>query len=201
METKKHNLLSVLILPILVFGLQFCAHPEVVEPSEGTRTQSKLGSVLGGKESHPELLRLTYDIAFRPPPGYKLEEKSSLHDRGNLYRVRFPIELNGFQYLKISSTNTDNYSSFEYEVPQRELEKSKWKKYYYLPVQNKPNPATITLFSCSNHQVCARWEWSYNGFLVVFESKGNLPPTDDNLNPKKIAENYHQIIEKHLLVY
>lgn len=197
----KEKLLPGFFLWMGILTFFYCSSPEVLGPSKENKNPTKISNILKSKESNPELLRLTYDIAFRPPPGYILEEKSSLHDRGNLYRVKFPIELYGFEYLKISSTQSENYNFFEYEVSKKEFEVAKWKKYYYLPVQNKTNPATITLFACGKNLVCARWEWTYNGFLVVFESKGNPPDQEQGLNLKAIAENYHQIIEKHLLVY
>ncbi len=179
---------------LLLLSSFHCSSPEVLDVVDDKNSTTK-----GSKKGNPDLLRLTYDLAFRPPPGYILEEKASLHDKGNLYRIRFPIELNGFSYLKISSTNSENSGLFEYEVSRRELENAKWKKYYYLPVQDKPNPATLILVSCGEGFVCVRWEWTYSGFLIVFESKGKF--SEKETEPKKISENYHQIIEKHLLVY
>ncbi|MCC5814527.1 MAG: hypothetical protein JJT78_07210 [Leptospira sp.] len=187
-----------ILLIIMQFSLLlFCALPEVVlAPAEGG---NELGEEASTAKPSTDLLRLTYDTAFRPPPGAVLEEKGSLHEKGNVYRLRFPISIYKFSYLKISSTNSENSSRFVYEVSEKEIEKAKWKKYYYLPVHGKPNSATISLFACGNNLSCARWEWYYNGFLIVFESKGEF--SENDINQKSIAENYHEIIEKHLLVY
>lgn len=203
----KYPMVRFKTTPILIFlfailCLNQCALPEVINAvqEDGNMAQENALPVATGTEKpNPSLLRLTYDTAFRPPPGYILEEKGNLHEKGNVYKIRFPVELHGFLHLKISSTNTENTSRFVYEVSQKELEKAKWKKYYYLPVQNKPNSATITIFSCSGDLACARWEWYYNNFLIVFESRGRLSESD--LNQKSFAENYHSLIEKHLLVY
>jgi hypothetical protein len=190
----------VILLIIMQFSLLlFCSLPEVVLAPSEEQIKMEEKDLSQGKPISSELLRLTYDTAFRPPPGAILEEKGSLHEKGNVYRLRFPTSIYKFSYLKISSTNSENSSRFVYEVSEKEIEKAKWKKYYYLPVHGKPNSATISLFACGNNLSCARWEWYYNGFLIVFESKGEF--SENDINQKSIAENYHEIIEKHLLVY
>jgi len=150
-------------------------------------------------DQRPALLRLTYYLAFRPPPDYKLLEKGDVDNKGNRYKISFSSIAGLFSEMIISSTNTENKSRFKYEIPQSEVEKAKWKKYFYMKVQDEPNKATLTIFSCKKNLACLRWEWTYKGFLVVFESEGELPPLDKA--DEELVNTYHTLVEKHLLLY
>ncbi|WCL47578.1 hypothetical protein [Leptospira sp. GIMC2001] len=184
--------IQLAIIGLSLFAL-FCAAPEVSKPQNGDSIPS------AGNLETPALLRLTYDLAFRPPANYVMEEVGNLHEKGNRYKIRFGMPGINLTRLTISSTNTENRSKFPYEVSDREIEKAKWKKYYYLKVKDQPNSATVSLFSCTGDLVCVRWEWFYNGFLVVFESETELKK--GVVEQDGLAEAYHDLIEKHLLVY
>lgn len=197
---KKDPIQRVAFLLLLAVGYQSmgflvsCAAPEISVQGETVPSPPE-NAVTSGKDT---ILRLTYDVAFRLPPQAVVEEKGNLHEKGNRYRIRIS-ETSGFALMTISSTNTENRFRFPYEWSDKEIEKAKWKRYYYLPISDKPNSATVSLISCGVDLLCARWEWYYNGFLLVFESRAVVP--ESKWQTEKIAENYHFLIEKHLLVY
>jgi hypothetical protein len=183
----------LLFLPFLLVFFGFCNSPEV---------QDQLETIPPGPEvaQASELLRLSYDSAFRVPTGGIVEERSNLHEKGNRYKIRMASGNLPFNRITVSSTNSENRSRFPYEVSEKEIEKAKWKKYYYMPVRGHRHSATISLFSCGGGGLaCLRWEWNYNGFLLVIESEGSLPRGE--LNQEDLAETYHSLVEKHLLIY
>jgi hypothetical protein len=197
-QNFRFSMIQTAICSIVFFLLLGCVAPEVSNQLDTSGNAVGMDNFPDSGKNQ-DILRLTYDVAFKPPAGYILDEKGSLHDKGNRYKIHFKNGIGSFLYLTISSTNTENSTKFPYEVSDKEIEKASWKKYYYLPVKDKPNSATISLFACGGDLACARWEWYYNGYLIVFESKGRI--TEGEISQEILAENYHSLIEKHLLVY
>ncbi|MCZ8346169.1 MAG: hypothetical protein O9346_07120 [Leptospiraceae bacterium] len=181
----------ILLLSAIILS---CSSSEVLQDKE-SNDKNKFFD----KEDKPALLRLSYYLAFRPPPDYKLLEKGDVGDKGNRYKISFSSIAGLFSQMIISTTNTENRSRFNYSVSQSELDKAKWNKYFYLKVQDEPNKATLTIFSCKKNLACIRWEWVYKGFLVVFESEGELPALDKA--EEEMINTYHTLVEKHLLLY
>lgn len=174
-----------------MFQLRYCAR--------GDGENNKNSTNVLKNQDRPTLLRLTYYLAFRPPPDYVMLEKGDVDEKGNRYKISFSSIGGIFSQMRISSTNSENKSRFQYEVSRTEFEKSKWKKYYYHPVQDEPNQASLTVFSCKKNLTCLRWEWNYKGFLIVFESEGEMPPLEKA--EEEMGKTFHSLVEKHLLLY
>jgi hypothetical protein len=191
----KLNKFSNLIIILFLLGIFSSCSTSEVQQDKDLNDKNNTDT----NDQRPALLRLTYYLAFRPPPDYKLLEKGDVDNKGNRYKISFSSIAGLFSEMIISSTNTENKSRFKYEIPQSEVEKAKWKKYFYMKVQDEPNKATLTIFSCKKNLACLRWEWTYKGFLVVFESEGELPPLDKA--DEELVNTYHTLVEKHLLLY
>lgn len=187
---------KILILFILFFIIN-CTSSDIVQNIDAEN--NKNSSKVSGNQDRPPLLRLTYYLAFRPPPDYVMLEKGDVDERGNRYKISFSPIGGIFSQMRISSTNSENKSRFQYEIPKVEFEKAKWKKYYYHPVQDELNQASLAVFSCKKNLTCLRWEWNYKGFLIVFESEGEMPPLEKA--EEEMGKTFHSLVEKHLLLY
>src|SRR5690554_6888160 len=125
-QNLRFSMIQKTIVTLVFFLMSNCVAPEISNQLDSNENGLVRTDSFSNSEKNQNILRLNYDVAFKPPTGYILDEKASLHDKGNRYKIHFKDRIGSFLNLTISSTNTENSTKFPYEVSDRDIEKAKW---------------------------------------------------------------------------